>query len=250
MYFSFDGIYSDEEFDVINISISTGMFSEPFLTNRSITEVTTPGNEKPYFFGVTRDPKSIQLGFYPRKDWDEEYMNRLARWLDVDDYAPLVFSGMPDRVMYAMPVDASEAIHNGCRQGYITLTMRLDSPYSYSHDKFQYYDLSDSEVSEIEFTNFGDKTIQPHVTIEKVDDGDIVISNVYAKAEPLIVTDLLDGEKIEIDPDLPSIESNLPNVWRYDNFNENYITLPYGNSVFKVEGKCRIQFQFRYKFII
>ena len=251
LYFSFDGVISDEEFDILNISISTGMYNESFLATRSINEVTVPGNEKPYFFGVNRDPKSIQLGFYPQEHWDEEYLNAIARWLDVDEYKPLIFSDMPDKVMYAMPVDASEAIHNGCKEGYITLTMRLDSPYSYSHEKVDgWYDFSDTGSGIIEFNNRGDKPIQPDIYIWKVGDGDVTISNMYENYSPLILTGLVDKEEIFIDPYLRLIKTNLPNVYRYNNFNDEYLTLPYGQSHLEVKGKCMVKFQYQYKFSI
>ena len=246
----FDGVYSDEEFDIMNISVSTGMYNEPFLPSRSINEVTVPGNEKPYFFGVTKDPKSIQLGFYPQKEWDEEYLNAISRWLDVDDYAPLTFEHMPDKVMFAMPVDASEAIHNGCNQGYITLTMRLDSPYTYSHEKADDYDFSQSDVNEIEFKNLGDKPIQPDIYIEKVGDGDITINNIYEKTEPLVLTGLKDGDKITIDPEMRLVEIEPDNPVIYNNFNHSYLTLSYGVSHLQITGKCYLSLRYRYKFNI
>lgn len=244
LYFSFNGINSDEEFDILNVSISTGLFNEPFLPNRTINEVNVPGNEKPYFFGVSKDPKSIQLGFYPQRHWTEEHLSAISRWLDVDEYAPLIFSGMPDKVMNAMPVDSSEAIHNGCGKGYITLTMRLDSPYTYSHEKEDYYDFSQSDVNQIEFRNLGDKSIQPDIYIEKVGDGDITIDNIYEKSEPLSITRLKDGDKISIDPILKLIEISPDNPLIYNNFNHTYLSLSYGISHLQITGRCRLSLQY------
>ena len=226
------------------------MYSEPFLPSRSINEVTVPGNEKPFFFGVTKDPKSIQLGFYPQDNWTEEDLRAISRWLDVDEYAPLVFSGMEDKVMYAMPVDASEAIHNGCGEGYITLTMRLDSPYTYSHEQEDYYDFSESDMNEIEFYNLGDKPIQPDIYIEKIEDGDISIQNIYEKADPLIITSLKDGDLVKIDPELKLVEVQPDNPQIYNSFNHNYLTLSYGISHLQVTGKCILSLRYRYKFNI
>ena len=102
LYFEFDGRASDEEFGIRNISISTGAFNEPFLPSRTINEVSVPYNNKPYFINTRKDPKSLTLGFYPDDGWNDETMNAIARWLDVEEYKPLVFSSMPDKVMYAI----------------------------------------------------------------------------------------------------------------------------------------------------
>ena len=250
LYFEFDGKASDEYYGIKNISISSGLFNEPFLPSRSINEVSVPYNNKPYFINTRKDPKSLTLGFYPDDGWNDETMNAIARWLDVEEYKPLVFSSMPDKVMYAIPVDSSDITHNGLGQGYITLTMRLDSPNSYSHEKTTgWYDFS-SGSGEIEFDNLGDEEIQPEIEIYKVGDGDITITKVYEQDEPLIITGLKDNDETIIDPEMKIIETSPPNPLIYNNFNDEYLTLPYGKTHLRVDGACHIQLIYRYKFKI
>ena len=250
LYFEFDGRASDEEFGIKNVSVSTGLYNEPFLPSRSLNEVSVPYNNKPYFIDITESPKSLTLSFLPDFGWTDETMNAIARWLRVKEYKPLIFSSMPDRVMYAMPVDTSEITHNGRGEGYISITMRLDSPNSYSHEKVDgWYDFS-SGTGEIEFNNLGDEEIQPEVQIYKVGDGDVVVSKIYEQDEPLIVTNLKDGDEIVIDPEMKIIESTPSNPLIYNNFNDNYLTLPYGKSYLEVTGACHIKLIYRYKFII
>ena len=249
-YFEFDGRASDEEFGIRNISISTGLFSEPFLSSRSINEISVPYNDKPYFIGVNEDPKSLNLSFLPDFGWTDETMNAIARWLKAKEYKPLIFSSMPDKVMYAMAVDTSELIHNGRGEGYITITMRLDSPHSYSHEKVDgWYDFSSGQ-GVIEFENHGDEEIQPEIHIWKVGNGDVTINKPYEEDEPLIITNLKDGDEITIDPELRIVETEPPNPLIYNNFNDNYLTLPYGKSYIEVTGACQIRLVYRYKFSI
>ncbi|MGM9988890.1 MAG: distal tail protein Dit [Bacillaceae bacterium] len=251
LFFEFDGRASDEEFGIKNISISTGLFNEPFLPSRSISEVVVPGRSKPYYIDIRKDPKTLSLGFYPDDNWDDETMAAIARWLDVDEYKPLIFSSMPDKVMYAMPVDASEINHNGLGQGYITLSMRLDSPHTYSHEKMDgWYDFSSTGSGEIEFDNRGDEEIQPEIHIWKVGDGDVFIKKIYEQDEPLIITNLKDGDEIIIDPEMRLVESSPVNPLIYNNFNDNYLTFSYGKTYLEVMGNCQIRFVYRYKFKI
>ncbi|MED3562239.1 phage tail protein [Bacillus xiapuensis] len=266
LYFTFAGIKSTE-FGIWNVSISDGLYSEPFMASRSINEVKIRGRDKPYPFEVNKEPLSFQLSFLFSEGWDDELISKVQSWLDVDFYQPLSFSENLIKVYYAMPVDTSELTHNGIKQGYITLTMRCDSPYSYSRDIVSPwyksvhinggsfitpYLWSDNETKydkSLEIINKGDKDILLEIFIEKNGDGDITVINTSRANSVMKFTSLLDGEKIHIDGENQIIESNLPNIWRYDDFNDFYLPLYKGKNVIQVEGDCLIKFQYRYKFI-
>lgn len=49
-----------------------------------------------------------------------------------DYYKPFYTVDNPNRIFYCMLEGDSKLVHNGLKQGYITLTMRCDSPYSYT----------------------------------------------------------------------------------------------------------------------
>jgi predicted phage tail component-like protein len=267
VYFTFAGIPSSD-FGIMNVSISSGLYEESFLANRSIKEFTIRGNDKPYFQEVKKDPKSIQVSFAFEDKWDDELINKVARWLDVDFYQPLVFSEEQERVYYVMPVDSATLIHNGLKQGYITLTLRCDSPYSYSRDivtpwyncvdtvngvfitPYQFVEDGTLSGTHINSYNKGDKKIQPTIWIQKVGNGDLSIFNTSNRNEEFKFTNILDGEELFIDGENEIIETNLPNIWRYDYFNDNYLNLYYGKNVLQIKGNCKIKFQYRYKFII
>lgn len=249
LYFNYAGIDSDE-FGITNVTISTGLYEEPFMSSRSINEHKVRGRDKPYFQEVNREPNSLSLTFYPEGNWTEERLNEIARWLDVDFYEPLKFSAMPDRVFYAMCVDSGNMHHNGM-EGYITLTMRLDSPNSYSQEIVtSWYDLSTESPSIIEIENYGDKAIIPEIFIEKVGHGDVVIEHVTKNYPPFYINNLKNKEAIYIDGESRIIQSNLPNTYRYSNSNKKYPVFTYGRNVIRVTGTCRIKFQYRYKYIL
>jgi predicted phage tail component-like protein len=244
------------------------MYEESFMASRSIREVTIRGQERPYFQEIIREPKSINLTFAFEDTWNDDLINEVARWLDVDFYQPLTFSESSEKVYYVLPVNESSLVHNGLKQGYITLTMRCDSPYCYSNEiatpwydctldrsgyfisPYQFVENNTDEGVSIILQNKGDKKIQPKIWIQKVDNGDVSIFNTSNKNEEFKFTGLLDNEELFIDCENEIIETNLPNTWRYDNYNDQPLTLPYGKNTLKITGRCKLKFQYRYKFII
>jgi predicted phage tail component-like protein len=250
LYFTFAGRKSSD-LGIINVAISTGSYEEPFMASRSIKEYTIRGQEKPLFQEITRESKSLQVSFYFENGWNDDLIREVARWLDVEFYHPLTFSEDEEKVYYVLPVDSSSIIHNGLKQGYITLTFRCDSPYSYSHDKVTpWYDLSNANSSTIEIRNMGDKSIIPEIYILKTTSGDLSIRNLSNKGEVSSFTSLVAEEELYVNGENQIIESNLPNTWRYDNFNDTYLTLNYGKNILQIDGKCKLKFKYKYKFII
>jgi predicted phage tail component-like protein len=250
LYFSFAGRRSTD-FGIMNVSVSSGLYEEPFLSRRNIKETYVRGRYKPYFIEVEREPKTFQLSFVFEETWNDQLIREVARWLNVDYYEPLSFSENMDIVYYAMPVDDIPLIHNGLKQGYLTLTMRCDSPFAYSHDQVTpWYDFSSNQGKGIiEILNYGDAEIYPEIFIQKVENGDITITNLSKANSDFVLTGLLDQEELYIHCENEIIETNLPNIWRYDSFNDNYLSLVYGTNILEVTGKCKIKFRYRFKFL-
>jgi phage-related protein len=266
LYFTFAGRKSSE-FGILNVSVSDGLYSETFMASRTINEVKIRGREKPYFFEVNKEPLSFQLSFSFKEGWDNKLIAEVERWLDVDFYQPLSFSENFDKVYYVMPVESTELLHNGLKQGYITLTMRCDSPYSYGRDHVTplytcidtkggtfatpYQFIPDDKVDGtfIEIFNYGQKDILPFITIQKDGDGDIIVRNMSRANSVMTFSSLLDGETVSINGENEIIETSLPNTWRYNNFNDYYLPFFVGKNIIKVEGNCKIKFQYRYKYI-
>jgi predicted phage tail component-like protein len=250
LYFTFAGRKSSE-FGILNVAVAAGLYDEPFMANRSIKEYTIRGQEKPLFQEITRESKSLQVSFYFENGWNDELIREVARWLDVEFYQPIIFSEDEEKVYYVLPVDSSSIIHNGLKQGYITLTFRCDSPYSYSHLKVTpWYDLSKVSSSTIEIKNMGDKLILPELFIVKATSGDLKITNMSNKGEVCSFTSLEENEELYVNGDNQIIDSNLPNTWRYDNFNDQYLTLYRGKNILQIDGQCKVKLRYKYKFII
>jgi predicted phage tail component-like protein len=129
LYFTFAGRKSSD-YGIMNVSIAAGLYEESFMANRTIKEIYIRGKDNPYHQEVAREPKSFQVTFAFEDTWDDDLINEVARWLDVEYYQPLIFSEEQEKVYYVMPVNDSTITHNGLKQGYLTLTFRCESPYS------------------------------------------------------------------------------------------------------------------------
>jgi predicted phage tail component-like protein len=243
LYFSFAGRKSTD-FPIANVSLGSGLYEESLTSIKSIVETSTVNNDTPYFQRVKREPKSFQLRFAFFEPWNEDMIDDIVRWLDVDYYEPLFFSENLDRIYYAMFVDDIKQIHNGLKQGYLNLNVRCNSSVSYSTNKSTNW-IQDNFI---EIDNLGHKSTLPKIWIEKIGDGDISISNISNNNEEFKFTKLLDKEIIYVDCENEIIKTNIENEWRYDNFNDNYLELVYGKNLLKVNGNAKLKFEYRYKF--
>lgn len=132
VHFSYDGVFSTD-MGLLNCKIGGGMFEETFLPNRNIVETKVAGNDKPYFQHVELEPNTFELTFAFEYGYTEKQIREVARWLFQPYYKPFYTVDNPNRVFYCMVEGDSKLIHNGAKQGYITLSVRCDSAFSYTH---------------------------------------------------------------------------------------------------------------------
>lgn len=131
-YFEYAGLKS-LDFGISNVSISTGLYEEPFSYSRSIVEDSVRGRSKPYFQGLQKEPLKFSVSFAFDDTWDPTLIRRAAHWLTEQTYyQPLVFSSDPEKIYYALAIDDPNLVHNGLNQGYVTLTFRCNDAYAYS----------------------------------------------------------------------------------------------------------------------
>lgn len=232
----------------VQIYDESGLFSETFVASKKIIEEKIRGRDEPYFFGVERDPISFRLSFWFDENLSEERKRYFARILDQDYYCPLYTIDNPNRIYYAMCVDDSQHIHNGVQMGYVTLNFRTNSPYAYSPVYVEEYDLSNNTANgaEIVFTNNGDVECKPIVEIKMVENGNFSIINTTNRGEEFKFVNLQKDELVIVDCTSEEIESNVKP--RFDDFNDNYLSLVHGNNYLKVYGKCILTFRYQFKF--
>jgi predicted phage tail component-like protein len=246
--FCYDGKYS-VNFGIYNVSLNNNMHEEQFFASRSIVEQKIRGNSKPYFQGVEYEPLTLSLSFAFEDTWNDALIRDVARWLRQDYYKPLWFAEDPGRIFYCMCVDDSQLVHNGLKQGYITLKLRCDSPYTYSPVLTKGW-LNFSTIigpHAFEFVNDGDVDLKPELWIKKIETGPLTILNKTNGNETFNFSTLLDNETIYVDNETEYIETDLANTYRYGQFNNKYLKLVRGKNVLEITGRCNLNFRYQYR---
>lgn len=248
LHFNYDG-KSSKDFGVIHISLDGGMFEETFVAPRVINETRIRGNDTPLFHSIEEEPLEFDLPIAFTKKFTDEDIDKVIIWLFQDKYKPLYFEDKPEKIFYCMPVSESYIVHNGLKEGYVTLRMRcksskIESPL-YQTPR---YDLSENEGEfKITIENKGHVEVYPEISIEKIGDGHITIMK---NGEIFEIRDLTNREQIYINTEKEIIETDIVGVYRYDNVVGDYhdMVLSLGVNEFIVKGKCKIAFRYKFKY--
>ncbi|ASA22776.1 phage tail domain-containing protein [Paenibacillus donghaensis] len=136
LFFSFAGEKSTK-YGIYNVNMDSGMQEEIFAPSAEIIEETVRGRDKPYFQGIKRSPLKFPVSFAFMDTWDTRKISEVAQWLTSPDYYQELYftneiGNNPERIFYAVVVDDATLVHNCLKQGYVKLTFRCDSPYSYT----------------------------------------------------------------------------------------------------------------------
>lgn len=248
LFFNYDGIWS-ESFGLINVVLDNSMFDEMLVSSREILEVQIKGNDKPLFQGISNSPIEFEMTIAFTDRFTDEKVDEIVNWLFTDYYKPLYFSDREDRIFYCMPIGDSRIIHNGINQGYFTINMRCNSPYTYSPMvASQIYDLTVDGEKIIEIFNDGYGYAYPEISIEKVDDGEISISNMSDGGRVLQISNIANLENVYLNCEKKIIESDIIGVYHYDDISGEFPKLTFGRNLIRVNGKCRVQFRYQFKY--
>lgn len=252
--FTYNGINS-AEFGIINVNIGDGMLSEPFVANRSIKELKVRGRPLPYFQEIEEEPLQFEISFAFENRFDAELIRSVARWLTSPKYyAPLIFSDMPERVFYCLVVESPTLIHNALNEGYVTLTFRCNSPYSYSQIiRSNIYNYSDNTPDGTDFTfmNAGDLPLRPLINVEVIEGDRFAIVNESNSAQKFELNNLVAGEKLVIDCQQEDITTDIPLTYRYKDLSEDseFLEMVYGANFLKIYGRVKLQWVYQYIFL-
>ena len=246
-----------QTFGISNVSVSSGLYEEPFVASREIIKQEIKGRTKPYFSGIKYSPIVLKLSFAFNETWNAKKMRDVKNWLDQDFYKPLMIPADQndltdfDKWYYCILISDPVLIHNGLMQGYIDgLTFECNDAYYYSKPQPVSRDtLKDPDITII---NTGDISCYPLITITKtVEDGAISIFNKSNANKELQIAGLTNGEVTTIDCENQIIDSvyNNQNIYRYDSHNGYFLELLKDTNHLVVSGKCliTIQSEFKYK---
>jgi len=244
--FKFDGVESTTmHVDVIRME--GGLVPTPFLGSKSIVEDKIYGKDIPFFYGIEKQPLTFSVTFSMSDGYSFNSQTKfdLAKWLFKDTYK--VFQTYDDltKLYYAICTNAEELFTTIGDNGYFTATFRCNAPWAYTQVYEATHDLSLNETTttivlnnqcninqyyfpSIEFTLVGAAT-------------GISIVNSTDANRTFAFTNLTLLETVSVDNTNKYILSDVPGVYRFGNFNKNWLRLVYGNNSLVVTGKCSLK---------
>ncbi|RKJ14843.1 hypothetical protein D7X33_48140, partial [Butyricicoccus sp. 1XD8-22] len=170
---------------------------------------------------------------------------------------PIWFESNPEHIYYVMFEGSPELIHNGCQQGYVTLPVRCNSPYSFSMPKSFNFSVVGSK--NIEFNNEGDITIRPKLKITQYGTEDIKIKN-EANGQEFILkawnsvtaSGVQIGEVVEVDCANESIVSSFEqseHKYLYDDHNDVWLDFDIGEAKFTCTGNYDLEITLEFAYL-
>jgi predicted phage tail component-like protein len=253
--FIYNGINSIN-MNIANVVISTGSglpFNEPFISKRSLVETSIKGRDRPYLNWVKPEPLEFDLTFVFLNKWDDNSIKEVRRWLTQTYYKPMIFDEDPNKIYYAMMVSDPKILHNGLEEGYCNLKFRCDGAYVYSPSYTDTIDASGnvgSTPTSWAFVNNGDIDCKPIIQITKVGNGDFSIINTSLDDYEFKFTGLFDNEVVSVDNDtMKIITSENSVIYRYDDFNGNYMKFPVGYNYISIIGAAIIDITYQFKYL-
>jgi phage-related protein len=248
LYFTYDGI-SCKTYKLMNVNLSNGMYTEKFHASREIVETTVKGSDTPLFHSVEESPREFELNIAFTQKYTDTDIDNVVKWLFQDNYKPLYFEDKPNKIYYCMPVGDSDIVHNGLRDGYITITMRCRSSKILSPlQTTPTYDLSTNTAKyRVNINNTGHVVVYPEISIEKVGAGNITFTK---GGEIFEIRNLTDRESIYINCEKEIIQTDAVGVYRFGDVVGDYfdMALNLGNNAIDIEGKCKVTFRYYLKF--
>jgi len=249
LHFTYDG-KSSRDFGVQLVNPSGGLYKEQFLPNRKIVETKVAGRHSSFFHRVDDDPLSFSLHIY-LGEWEKRNnLRQISRWLYQDYYKPLIFESNPDVVYYAMIEGKSELTHNGLFNGYISLNIRMNSPYCYSIPHEDSFTVNSSKSMKI--YNNGDLPMRMKMEITKNGNGNISIVN-NRNGDRFELNNLLNREIVYVDCPNEYLSSSLEkSSGRYlvDNHNDVWLDIEAEtDATLSFNGNFSIKLTYEYAYL-
>lgn len=246
--FYYNGIYSVDK-GIFLIKLESGFIRDPFLPEVEIISESVVGNNTPYFYGTRRRPLKISLKLSCLEGyWTLEKRREIARWLDTDDFEEFYSVDDVDRRYYLKYDGGIDLYTNGIQQGYIEVSFINIDDSAYSPVYITEYDLSTILIpTNITFTSDSDDILLPELQILKYGAGNFKITNLTNGGKIFLFTGLNDQETVYVDNKLRHIMTSIPDYYRYDDFNNNYLELVRGVNTLQIEGAAKLAFRYQYK---
>ncbi len=176
------------------------------------------------------------------------FLGCLKKWLMQDRYRPLHFKSNPNKIYYCIFSSNASHIHNGLKQGYVSMQMLCNDICAYSPIIEKDFVVSGNK--KIGITNNGDLNIYPELWIEKTSaSGDVKIKNTTDNERVLELSDIDNNETVYIHNEEEIIETDKLNTYRYNNHNNIFLKLLSGYNEIELEGNFNLHMKYQEKLL-
>ena len=243
--FTFDG-ESSKAMGVTQVSVSSGLFEDDLMSSRTIESDKGKLSDLTMLKRVIREPITFQMTLFLEDGMEQSAIDRIAYWLDTDEYREFFFDERDDRLAYVLPQGDMKISHDGIN-GYFNVTMIANSPYWHTPVVSVEYEIAGTYT----FINNGVSAIKPLIMVYAnrniTEAQPLTIKNLRTNQE-MVVTEMANGEVLTIDCEWENVDSSLPNIYRYDSWNEEYLTLPTGQNILQVSPGAYVVIKYRERY--
>lgn len=233
-----------------------GMFNSAYMGGLDIVEETVPYRTNPVFYRVQRRPIEFSLKFSFLEDlWTPDRLYEFASHFSSDTYVEFQTCDDLGKYYYVLCPNQSDITTNGMQQGWVELTLRTNASHAWSTIYEDQYDLSNNTSTQmIQLKNLSNISkygfLYPEIEIKLLDTSTgFSLKNYNDGGRIVSFTGLNLLETIYLNGDRKEIISST-GLYRYNNWNKNWLRLPVGTSNIEVTGKCLITTRMRYALFV
>lgn len=233
-------------YGIMQVSTGGGLYEDALMASRTIESENVKNRDFSIFKLITRENIKFNMAIYMEHGVDERQLDIVRNWFDVDYYKPFYFDERPDRIVYAMVEGEPTLKHDGY-QGYIDVSFVTNSPYWWSPIHAYEY----TSATTFNFTNSGAKALQPIIEITakaNISSTSPIKVNNLRSGKSLEIKQMALGETLTIDCLSKYLQSSLPETYRYDVCNEEYLEIETGVSPIQLVGNASFKFRYREKY--
>lgn len=215
IHFTYNG-KSTKDFEMMNVSMNGGMFEETFVAGRAVNDELMAGSKRTIFNGVTKEQVTFELTIAFEKYFTEETIEKVIEWLYGREYYSKLQFEDNEKFVYAIPDGESTITHTGFNEGYITVSMKTNSPYMYK-DIVKMSDTGSTLEIAVDVQGKENPLMNIDVTRNTASGGatDKDTIKITKDGYTLQINNVANGETITIDPYEEDITSSVDNVYHY-----------------------------------
>lgn len=253
LYFTFDNVDS-RKYKLAMLDVKEDGEVVKFGLDRDVIEEENSLSDTPFFVRVKNKSVEIKMELVKCSDslipqtFNDKELRDIRRWLFKNKFRPLVVEGKCYHVIFEKMGEKKE--YGSSRQGYLTLTARIQD--GYSHKKYVLTsspNVKGEKIEELQNTSDVDKITYLNMNITQLSDTkeDIKIKNL-SNGDEIVVKNVAKNDNFVIlsrDMEIYNLKNEEDDtMFNNTTYNNHFITLRYGKNRIKCTGNFKITFSF------